>query len=138
LAKAPVTAGYSRKPLIEKLGIKEGMKCAALNAPPHYPVLLGKLPGGVKIQTRLGKEMDFIHLFSVQAGEVAKKFPLLVTSLADKGMIWISWPKKSSSIATDLTENVVREIGLKLGVGDVKVCAVDEDWSGLKFLRRKK
>jgi hypothetical protein len=138
LAKAPVTAGYSGKPLIQKLGIKEGMKCTALNAPARYPALLGKLPTGVKIQSKLAKEMDFIHLFSVQAGEVAKKFPLLVKSLAEKGMIWISWPKKTSSIATDLNEHVVREIGLKLGVVDVKVCAVDEDWSGLKFLRRKK
>lgn len=138
MAKAPATAGYSGKPLIEKLGIKEGTKCAALNAPNHYLALLGTLPDGVKIQSRLRKEMDFIHFFSVEAGELAKKFPLLVKSLANKGTIWISWPKKTSSITTDLTEHVVREIGLKLGVVDVKVCAVDEDWSGLKFLRRRK
>jgi hypothetical protein len=131
-----VRAGYSRRSLVEKLGIKEGTRVIALGAPPTYRTLLSPLPPGASVHTTLPGSCDFIHHFARRRSELASQFPRLADSLTDNGTLWISWPKRAAGTETDLDENVVRELGLTEGLVDVKVCAVDEVWSGLKFVRR--
>jgi hypothetical protein len=131
-------AGYSGTPLAKKLGIKTGFRIALINAPEGFLSELNGLPDDVKMDSRAAKESDLILYFVKSAGELKKRFPDLAARLAQSGMLWISWPKKSSGVVTDLTENVVREIGLEVGLVDVKVCAVNEIWSGLKFVIRLK
>ena len=136
---AGLTAGYSGKPLAEKLGIKAGLTVIAIDAPGGYRKLLGTLPAGARIETRDGAgntPRAFIHCFSKTRRILEKRFPLLQRALTPAGMLWISWPKGTSGVTSDLTEDVVREIGLANGLVDVKVCAVNETWSGLKFVRR--
>lgn len=130
-------AGYSGTPLLKKLGIKAGNKIIVLKEPPAYWDWLSPLPEDVRAMTR-GTEIDFIHLFVKDKKNFEKEFLNYKKYLKKDGMLWISWPKKSSKIATDLDENVIREFGLKNGLVDVKVCAVDEIWSGLKFVIRLK
>jgi hypothetical protein len=130
-------AGYSSRSLVDKLGIKPGTPVVLLSGPPGFPAALGPLPAGASVRTRLTRGALFIHQFASRRADLAAAFPKLAKSLADDGMVWISWPKKTSKVATDLTEDVVRGLGLPLGLVDVKVCAVDETWSGLKFVRRK-
>lgn len=134
---ARVTAGYSGTPLPKKLGIQAGMKAATVNAPTQYTKLLGPLDG-VRIGSRLSPNLDFIHAFFRDAEDLATAFPRLRKSLAKDGTLWISWPKKSSPLSSDLDGGQVRAIGLAGGLVDVKVCALDEDWSGLKFVYRLK
>jgi len=131
-------AGYSGTPLIKKVGIKPGQRICILNAPKDYPKTLGPLPTGVQLGKQLGKShsMDLIHFFTKERGQLQEKFPALKEALDYGGSLWISWPKRSSKMATDLNENIIREIGLDLGLVDVKVAAVDETWSGLKFVYR--
>lgn len=129
-------AGYSGKPLVQKLGVKPGVTVAALNTPRNYAALLRPLPAGARIQPKLGRAAPFIHCFATRRADLARRFPALERALTPDGMVWISWPKGSSGVATDLTEGVVRTIGLATGLVDVKVCAVDDVWSGLKFVRR--
>jgi len=131
-------AGYSKKTLIEKLGIKDGFSIAVLEAPRDYPKTLGRLPGTVKANQRLRPDLDFIQFFCRARRDLEEQYPALKSSLAPNGSLWISWPKGSSKVETDLNENIVREVGLKQGLVDVKVCAVDETWSGLKFVFRLK
>jgi hypothetical protein len=132
-----MTAGYSKRSLADKLGIKPGTKIIALDAPPNYAKLLGPLPEGGSISTRMARSACFVHQFVTQRSELERAFPSIDAALDDDGAAWISWPKKTSGVATDLTEDVIRAVGLPLGLVDVKVCAVDEVWSGLKFVRRK-
>ena len=122
-------AGYSGTPLLPKLGLKPGMKAQLIGA--VYPAPAGVTPASTS-------PLDFIHLFVKEQAELSRRFKGLAAALAPAGMLWISWPKKASKVATDLDENVIREIGLKAGLVDVKVCAVDDVWSGLKFVRRLK
>ena len=129
-------AGYTKRSLVDKLGLKEGHRAAILGAPHGYPATLGDLR--VKMRTDLRGESDFIQFFGKTRVELDRKFPALKACLVHNGMLWISWPKGSSGVATDLTEKVVREVGLRNGLVDVKVCAVDEIWSGLKFVYRLK
>jgi hypothetical protein len=129
-------AGYSKTPLARKLGIKPGHKIALLNAPENYDQTLGDLPENVAVVDTDQNSLDVIQFFTTSAGELDARFPILRGGLKPDGALWISWPKRSSKIPTDLNENVVREIGLKHGLVDVKVCAVDELWSGLKFVYR--
>ena len=136
-----MVAGYSKKSLVEKLGIKPGFKLAIIQPIPGYDNLLGALPDDVQKLPGLsspldGIQLDFIQFFTTQRQELEAEFPRLKSALAPAGMLWISWPKGASKIATDLNENVVREIGLHNGLVDVKVIAVDDDWSGLKFVYR--
>ena len=131
-----MTSGYSRRSLSEKLGIKPNTRVIALGAPPTYRALLAPLPRGATVQTGLPASCDFIHQFARQRTDLAERFPRLAAALTDEGTLWISWPKRAAGVATDLDENVVREFGLTQGLVDVKVCAVDEIWSGLKFVRR--
>lgn len=130
-------AGYSSRPLVEKLGIKPGTTVILVGGPPGYAALLGELPPRVTIKTSLPAAARFIHQFVRLRIELETAFPRATKTLVDDGILWVSWPKKSSKLPTDLTEDLVRAIGLPLGLVDVKVCAVDEVWSGLKFVRRK-
>ena len=130
-------AACSAKPLIQKLGLKANQTALVKNAPPDYRRLLAPLPDGVSWRTRLGKNIDFIHLFTTSRRELERSLPQLKASLAKDGMIWVSWPKRASKVPTDVTEDVVRECALPLDLVDVKVCAVDETWSGLKLVIRK-
>ncbi len=107
-----------------------------LNAPDGYMAYLGELPANVAIAPSLDNPLDFIHFFTTQQQELAERFPALKRALAKSGMLWISWPKKSSKITTDLNEDIIREIGLSNHLVDVKVCAVNENWSALKFVYR--
>jgi len=126
-------AGYSGTPLIKKLGIREGFTIALLDAPPDVIKELGLL------RSVNGKPpLDYAHLFVKMQAELKKAFPLWAAKLAPAGMLWISWPKKTSGVASDLNENIVREIGLAAGLVDIKVCAVNGVWSGLKFVVRLK
>jgi hypothetical protein len=129
-------SGYSKRTLVEKLGIKPGTRVVMLSAPPSYPASLGALPPGATLHSRLPTASDFIHGFVRTRDDLAADFPRLAHALTDEGTLWISWPKRASGLDTDLSENIVRELGLKEGLVDVKVCAVDEVWSGLKFVRR--
>jgi hypothetical protein len=131
-----MTAGYSKTPLIRKLGIKEGFKIAILNPPDDYEKTLGELPAGVEIADSLNGTVDFIHFFTRERKILETEFANLKGALAQDGSLWISWPKRAAKIKTDLDENIVRDIGLERGLVDVKVAAVDEVWSGLKFVYR--
>ena len=129
--------GYSGTPLAKKLGIKEGFKVAIWNSPAGFVADLD-LPPAVTVTSRPGKPLDFALLFVKSRRELETRFAPCAAKLTPSGMLWISWPKKTSGLSPDLTENVVREIGLAKGMVDVKVCAVDEVWSGLKFVFRLK
>jgi hypothetical protein len=133
-----MSAGYSKKPLVEKLGIKPGFEVAFLNAPSDYAATIGSLPDGVKVSTRLKSQLDFVQIFATDEMVLEKKFPKSKDCLKENGMIWVSWPKVSSGLRSSITESKVRETGLKNGLVDVKICAIDATWSGLKFVRRVK
>jgi hypothetical protein len=130
-------AGYSGKPLAQKLGIKAGCSIFVDQAPENYRKLVEPLPAGVSIVPRLAGKVDIIHVFSSEAKELAKKLKQFKKSIVENGMIWVSWPKKSAGVLTDVTEDVIRDLALPLGLVDVKVCAVDEVWSGLKLVIRR-
>lgn len=131
-------AGYSGTPLAKKLGIKEGCRIALVNAPKDFQSLLGELPDNVEFIKRPTKSLDMILFFVLSEPVLARDFGKLSQKLATNGMIWIAWPKKTSGVTTDLTEGRVQRIGLDAGLVDVKVCAIDETWSGLKFVYRLK
>jgi hypothetical protein len=128
------SVGYSGTPLLKKLGIKPDFKMMLVNTPKHYFKLLGKLPDGVQILSKPQTPSDFIHFFSRERKECEEKLPDLKKALIPNGIIWVSWPKGASNVPTDLNDNVVRQIALKNGLVDIKVCAVDEIWSGLKLV----
>jgi hypothetical protein len=131
-------AGYSSRSLVDKLGIKDGCRIAILNAPAGYARTLGTLPARLRRARRLNGPLDFVQVFARERRELQRRFPGLGRALAPAGMLWVSWPKRAAGVATDLTEDVVRTIGLAHGLVDVKVAAVDAVWSGLKFVRRLK
>lgn len=130
-------AGYSGTPLVKKLGIKPGFRLYAKNPPENYGNLIAPLPEKVQIFRRLTNDMDMIHFFTTSRVELANNIETFMGHIKQDGMIWISWPKKSAKVPTDVTEDVIREIVLPLGLVDVKVCAVDAIWSGLKLVIRK-
>ena len=127
-------AGYSKRSLAAKLGIKPGFKLCFINQPDGYEQMLGDLPDGTTVCRELGDSLDFIHFFSKNKSDLEKHLPLLKAAIVTHGMVWVSWPKKASKVPTDLTGDVVRSLGLATGLVDIKVCAVDEIWSGLKFV----
>lgn len=131
-------AGYSKTPLVKKLGLKGGMRAIAIAAPMDYSQLIGGLPDDIDFKKRLVGTFDFIHVFCTKRSEVEKHFPRCRDALDYAGTLWFSWPKQSSPLATSLREGDVRGIGLDTGLVDVKICAVDDDWSGLKFMWRTK
>lgn len=128
--------GYSGKTLAFKLGIRAGMRVAAVGAPGSYASLVAPRPRGVTIAARPSSQADVVHYFVEWRGDLEARIAALDRSLRDDAALWISWPKKSSGRPTDLTEDVLREVILPWGLVDVKVCAVDDTWSGLKFVRR--
>jgi hypothetical protein len=130
-------AGYSGTPLTKKLGIRDGMVLAAPGAPDDFAGLLGPLPAGVTWKRQLRGPIDLAVAFFTARADVAKRWPALTTAAGPQGVVWVAWPKKSSGVATDLTEDAFRELLLPTGWVDVKVCAIDETWSGLKFVLRK-
>lgn len=128
--------GYSGTPLRKKLGIKDGFRVCFVGVPAE---VRSELKPALDTCTLDGKgPVDFAMVFTKSKAEVGREFKRVAKSLTPAGMLWVSWPKKSSGVATDLDENVVREIGLATGLVDVKVCAVTDVWSGLKFVRRLK
>ena len=124
-------AGYSGTPLVKKLGIKPGARVLFVNDPPEFKPLLKDLPA-----IRKGSPSDYVHIFVRSQAELKKQLAAAKKSLEQDGMIWVSWPKKASGIATDVTEDTVRAHAFPLGLVDVKVCAIDETWSGLKLVIR--
>jgi hypothetical protein len=128
------TAGYSSTPLAKKLGLKNGHKIKIVNDPIEYFDLFEEFPSDVNIIDDDKTKKDFIHYFTTSASQLRQDIKLLKHEIEENGMIWISWPKKSANVETDLDGNLVREIGLKNGLVDIKVCAVNEVWSGLKFV----
>jgi hypothetical protein len=133
--RKPAAHGYSGKPLSQKLGLKSGMRWLPLNAPEHYHDLL-QAPEGVDFLDTAG-EADGVHLFCADHSVLEAEHGRALASVAAGGMLWVSWPKKSSALFRDLTEDGIRAVILPTGWVDVKVCAVDQNWSGLKFLRRR-
>ena len=130
-------AGYSETPLPQKLGIKSGMNVVTINAPTNYRRLLGTIPENVTFSDRLKADSSFVHVFIKKRSELQKTLSLLRKKIAHTGTVWVSWPKKSSGVPVDVTEDVIRAVALPLGFVDVKVCAIDETWSGLKLMVRK-
>ena len=130
-------AGYSGTPLATKLDIKPGFRVKIKNAPANYRRLLDPLPNDVLISPRLRNEIDLWHLFTASRSELSSQLQSCLTQIRQDGMIWVSWPKKSSAVETDITEDTIRELALPLGLVDVKVCAIDETWSGLKLVIRR-
>lgn len=135
--------GYSGTPLPKKLGIKPGLRVHLANAPAEVRAELRQALAQCELikQDSLVKKdaaLDFVMVFTKSRAELTGLFPSMTKLLAPAGMLWVSWPKKSSGVATDLDENAIRAIGLAAGLVDVKVCAVTEVWSGLKFVRRLK
>ena len=133
----PVPSGYSGTPLVQKLGIKPGFRIFVAGAPADYASITGKLPARVTIVPRLTGAIDMVHLFAANAAGLGDKLRRYREAIQPDGMVWVSWPKKSSGLATDVTEDVVRAVALPLGFVDVKVCAIDETWSGLKLMVRR-
>ena len=133
-----MTVGYSGTPLPQKLGIKPRMSIALLQAPPDIDAILGDLPDGLTISHRLSGHRDLVLIFITRQTDLASRLPALINAVAPNGMIWVAWPKRSSKIETDMTEDVIREIVLPASpLVDVKVCAIDQNWSGLKLVIRK-
>ena len=130
-------AGYSGTPLVRKLGFKEGFRAGLRNPPNGFQEELAPLPNDVSISVgTLTKPLDLIILFADSQKTLRTEFPRLARKLSQNGMLWIAWPKKASGVPTDLSDNSVRQIGLDAGLVDVKVCAVNDVWSGLKFVYR--
>lgn len=130
-------AGYSAKPLIEKLGFKRGQLVYFKNTPDDFFDALGPLPEGIFIAKKLNRPMDVMHCFYTRAEDLCKDTTAFKQYLELNGMLWISWPKKAAKIPTDITEQTLRDILLPLNLVDIKVCAVTDVWSGLKFVWRK-
>lgn len=131
------TTGYSGTPLPKKLGFKEGYKILVKSSPENYFDILHPLPENITFLSKAGNEIDIVHLFTRSSAELNKYLLEYKTRIKQNGAVWVSWPKKSSGIKTDITEDTIRSIALPMGFVDIKVCAVDETWSGLKLVIRK-
>jgi hypothetical protein len=130
-------AGYSGTPLAKKLGIKAGTILHTVNAPANYAALLDLLPENVAVTPGQANELDLVHVFATTRAELAKSLGVFLGKIKPNGVIWVSWPKKASGVPSEITEDTVREVALPLGLVDIKVCAVDDVWSGLKLVIRK-
>jgi hypothetical protein len=130
-------AGYSGTPLAKKLGIKAGTVLHAVNPPAAYAALLDPLPEHATIASGAAGELDLVHLFTTKRSELVELLNVYKSKIKQSGAIWVSWPKRASRIPSEITEDTVREVALPLGLVDIKVCAVDDIWSGLKLVIRK-
>jgi hypothetical protein len=129
--------GYSGTPLVSKLGIKPGSRVYLSGAPKHYRALVSPLPATAKLISRLDKATDIVHVFATELSQLSSFLQSNLKKMRSDAAIWVSWPKKASKVSTDITEDRIRELALPLGLVDVKVCAVDDVWSGLKLVIRK-
>ena len=129
-----MTAGYSGKPLALKLGIKPGFRVAVINPPAHYAMLVAPLPDAVTLHEPHDGQLNCIHLFVTVYADLEQHLGRLKAQIVANGMIWVSWPKRTAKVPTDMTEDRIRLLALTLGLVDVKVCAVDSIWSGLKLV----
>lgn len=134
---ATATSGYSGTPLPQKLGIREGTRLFVHDAPAHYASLIAPLPCGAHPVARLDEHTDLIHVFAVRRAVLARTLRSALRVMRADAAIWVSWPKRSSGVPTEITEEVIREVALPMSLVDIKVCAVDEIWSGLKLVMRK-
>lgn len=132
-----MTAGYSGTPLSKKLGIKSGTKIFLSHAPENYFELVAPLPDAVEFVSRITNETDIIHLFETKKASLARALVFALPRIRQNAPIWVSWPKRSSRLPTDITEDIIRLVALPLGLVDIKVCAVSDIWSGLKLVIRK-
>ena len=132
-----MSAGYSGTPLAQKLGFKDGLHVATINAPDGYQRWLEGLPWSTSISSTLGPSPAAVHLFCTKRSDLARTLKSLRPKLKADGFIWVSWPKRTSGVSTDITEDTIRDVALPLGFVDVKVCAVTETWSGLKLMIRR-
>jgi hypothetical protein len=132
-----MAAGYSTNPLHKKLGLKEGFNVLVINEPENYKALIGEIASTLYFNDKT-TELDFIHIFTNSIKEFENTLPKIKEQIKKDGTIWVSWYKKSSGKATELTENMIRDTALATGLVDVKVCAIDDDWSGLKLVFRLK
>lgn len=132
-----IGSGYSGTPLPRKLGIKEGSRVLTIGRPQEYARLLGELPAGASLVSRVSGTVDLVHLFATRRVELVRHLEKMRDSLRPDVPVWVSWPKKTSRVPTDITEDVIREVALPMGFVDVKVCAVTDVWSGLKLVVRK-
>jgi len=129
--------GYSGTPLPKKLGFKDTTHLLVIGQPTNYEQLLGEIPPGLKRDPKITKSTDLVHVFVTERQELIAHLEGLRKSLEPKASVWVSWPKKSSKVQTDVTEDTIREVALPLGFVDIKVCAVSDVWSGLKLAVRK-
>ena len=130
-------AGYSATPLAKKLGIKDSSKLFLSNAPKNYLQLLAPIPVGVKVVPGITPDTDIVHLFATKKSGLRGQLIVARRKIKPDAAIWVSWPKKAAKMPTDITEDTIRELALPLDLVDIKVCAVDETWSGLKLVIRK-
>lgn len=128
------SAGYSGTPLAKKLGIKEGFHISLINAPEYYIELFTDFPANLYFEDNIHERIDFIHFFTKSKDEYTELLPSLRERIKPNGTIWVSWPKKASKVVTDITEDIIRNFAIETGLVDIKVCAVDETWSGLKLV----
>ena len=131
------SAGYSGTPLVRKLGFKPGMRVHYAAAPDGFAALVGELPDGVRVLARPAADLDLVVLFVRERAELERRLGALHAKLRQDGMLWVAWPKRASRVLTDMTEDVVRDVALPRGLVDVKVCAIDGTWSGLKLVIRR-
>lgn len=136
-AASEQSSGYSGTPLAKKLGIKPGTAVCTINSPANYRDLLAPLPADVTFSTNVTPGAGLVHLFALARTDLVAALERIRPLLATDGMIWVSWPKKASNVSTDITEDTIRAVALPMGLVDVKVCAVDATWSGLKLVIRK-
>jgi Protein of unknown function (DUF3052) len=130
--------GYSTNPLFKKLGMKEGATVKLIHPPENYPALIGEVFDKLLVNNKATIDLDLIHFFTNSQQEFEKLLPALKLQIKKNGMIWVSWYKRSAKKPTEITEDIVRDTALAIGLVDVKVCAVDQDWSGLKLVFRRK
>jgi Protein of unknown function (DUF3052) len=133
----PPTAGYSGTPLAKKLGLRAGTRLFLQAAPSNYWQLVAPAPERVRTVRRIDADTDLLHLFATRRGQLSEALRGARTAMRADAVIWVSWPKKASRVPTDITEDVIRELALPLGLVDIKVCAVDATWSGLKLMLRR-
>jgi len=130
-------SGYSGTPLAKKLGIRSGSRLLVRGAPPNYRKLVAPLPAGVRMVRRADSATDILHLFVTARTRLAQQLRQALAAMRPDAAIWVSWPKKASGVASDLSEDTIRALAIPLGLVDIKVCAVDETWSALKLVIRK-
>ena len=134
---SPTSAGYSGTPLAKKLGIAEGSRLVVRHAPDDYARMVAPVPPGTTFGKIVSKNTDVVHVFSDRKAQLRAELAALRKAIRSDAVVWISWPKKTSRVPTDVTEDTIRELALPLGFVDVKVCAVSDVWSGLKLVIRR-